>query len=166
MLECQITYTFKYWKHNREASLEAYKPQVYTGRKWHPDGKKLRGWHMDTLGYCVKRIDGRREVWQYLAKYVQLPGVERAAGAHSGCLDVWPAGNGGKVDVTCNCRTKAFIFSLLCTFIIISFYNFIISNCVTIRKVIGSIPEEVIGIFYCLNPSDCIMSLDPNQPLR
>jgi hypothetical protein len=103
---------------------------------------------MDTYGCCVKRIllDGRWEIWQYLVKYVQLPGVERAAGTHSGCLDVWPAGNGGKVEF--NCRTKHLILSLLCIFIIIIiiFYRFIILNCATIRKVAGSIPEEVIGI--------------------
>ena len=41
------------------------------------------------------------------------------------------------------------IVFLFCTFIII-FYHIIISNCATILKAGGSIPDEVIGIFIVL----------------
>ena len=37
--------------------------------------------------------------------------------------------------------------------------------CVTNRKVAGSIPDGVIGIFHSHNPSDCTMALGSTQPL-
>ena len=37
--------------------------------------------------------------------------------------------------------------------------------CVTNRKVAGSIPDGVIGIFLCYNPSDRTMALGSTQPL-
>jgi hypothetical protein len=36
---------------------------------------------------------------------------------------------------------------------------------VTIRKVAGSIPDEVIGLFNWPNPSSCSMALGSIQPL-
>ena len=33
------------------------------------------------------------------------------------------------------------------------------------RKVVDSIPEGIIGIFYCLNPSSLIMDLVSTQPI-
>jgi hypothetical protein len=33
------------------------------------------------------------------------------------------------------------------------------------RKVAGSIPDSVIGIFHWHNPSDCTMALESTQPL-
>jgi len=38
-------------------------------------------------------------------------------------------------------------------------------HCVTSRMVAGSIPIEVIGISYRLNPFGCTMSLESTQPL-
>jgi hypothetical protein len=35
----------------------------------------------------------------------------------------------------------------------------------TSRKVAGSIPDGVIDIFYCLNPSDRTMALGSTKPL-
>jgi len=37
--------------------------------------------------------------------------------------------------------------------------------CATKRKVAGSIPDGVIGIFHRHNPSDCTMALGSTQPL-
>ena len=37
--------------------------------------------------------------------------------------------------------------------------------CATNRKVAGSIPDSVIGIFHCHNPSDRTMALGSTQPL-
>jgi hypothetical protein len=37
--------------------------------------------------------------------------------------------------------------------------------CATNRKVAGSIPDGVIGIFHCHNPSDRTMALRSTQPL-
>jgi len=37
--------------------------------------------------------------------------------------------------------------------------------CATNRKVAGSIPDGVIGIFHLHNPSGCIMTLRLTQPL-
>ena len=37
--------------------------------------------------------------------------------------------------------------------------------CVTNRKVAGSIPDSVIGIFHLHNPSDRTMTLGSTQPL-
>jgi hypothetical protein len=37
--------------------------------------------------------------------------------------------------------------------------------CVINRKVAGSIPGGVIGIFHCHNPSDRTMALGSTQPL-
>jgi len=37
--------------------------------------------------------------------------------------------------------------------------------CATSRKVAGSIPDGVIGIFHCDNPSDRTMTLRSSQPL-
>jgi len=39
------------------------------------------------------------------------------------------------------------------------------SCCATNRKVAGSIPDSVIGIFHCHVPSDRTMALGSNQPL-
>jgi len=36
---------------------------------------------------------------------------------------------------------------------------------VTSQKVAGSIPDGVIGIFHCYNPSGCTMTLESTQPL-
>jgi len=38
-------------------------------------------------------------------------------------------------------------------------------HCATSRKVAGSIPDGVIGIFHWLNPSGRIMALGSTQPL-
>jgi hypothetical protein len=38
-------------------------------------------------------------------------------------------------------------------------------HCATSRKVAGSIPDGVIGIFYSLNPSRRTMALGSTQPL-
>ena len=38
--------------------------------------------------------------------------------------------------------------------------------CITSRKVTGSIPVEVIDIFYLPNPSYRIMALESTQPLK
>jgi hypothetical protein len=38
--------------------------------------------------------------------------------------------------------------------------------CCTNRKVAGSIPDSVLGIFHCHNPSDRIMALGSTQPLN
>ena len=43
--------------------------------------------------------------------------------------------------------------------------NDVKSHCVTSRKVAGSIPDMVIGIFYLHNPSGRTMALGSNQPL-
>jgi hypothetical protein len=40
-----------------------------------------------------------------------------------------------------------------------------LSHYATSRKVTGSIPDEVIGFFNCLNPSSCTMVLGSTQPL-
>ena len=40
-----------------------------------------------------------------------------------------------------------------------------LSCCATNRKVAGSIPDGVIGIFYWHNPSDRTMALGSTQPL-
>ena len=37
--------------------------------------------------------------------------------------------------------------------------------CATNRKVAGSIPDGVIGIFHCHNPADRTMALGLTQPL-
>jgi hypothetical protein len=37
--------------------------------------------------------------------------------------------------------------------------------CATYRKVVGSIPDVVIGIFHRNNPSDRTMALGSTQPL-
>ena len=37
--------------------------------------------------------------------------------------------------------------------------------CATNRTVAGSIPDDVIGIFYLHNPSDRTMALESTQPL-
>ena len=37
--------------------------------------------------------------------------------------------------------------------------------CATNREVAGSIPEGVIAIFYCHNPSDRAVALGSTQPL-
>jgi hypothetical protein len=37
--------------------------------------------------------------------------------------------------------------------------------CATNWKVVGSIPDRVIGFFIDMNPSDCIMALGSTQPL-
>jgi len=39
-------------------------------------------------------------------------------------------------------------------------------RCATNRKVAGSIPDDVIGIFHWHNPSDRTMALESTQPLR
>jgi len=39
-------------------------------------------------------------------------------------------------------------------------------HCATSRKVVCSVPDEVIGIFYLLNPSGCPLGLSWTQPLR
>jgi hypothetical protein len=39
-------------------------------------------------------------------------------------------------------------------------------RCATSRKVAGSIPDGVIGIFHCHNPSGRTMALELTQPLR
>jgi hypothetical protein len=38
-------------------------------------------------------------------------------------------------------------------------------HCAANRKVAGSIPDGVIGIFYCNNPSGRTMALGSTQPL-
>ena len=38
-------------------------------------------------------------------------------------------------------------------------------QCATSRKVAGSIPDEVIGIFHWFNPSDYAMVLESTRPL-
>jgi hypothetical protein len=38
-------------------------------------------------------------------------------------------------------------------------------HCTTNRKVAGSIPDGVIGIFHCHNPADRTMALGSIQPL-
>ena len=40
-----------------------------------------------------------------------------------------------------------------------------LSCCATNRKVAGSIPDGVIGIFHLHNPSDRTMDLESTQPL-
>ena len=37
--------------------------------------------------------------------------------------------------------------------------------CATNRKIAGSIPDGVVGIFHCHNPSDRTMALGSTQPL-
>jgi hypothetical protein len=37
--------------------------------------------------------------------------------------------------------------------------------CATSRKVVGSIPDGVIDVFYCLNPSSRTMALGSTEPL-
>jgi len=39
-------------------------------------------------------------------------------------------------------------------------------HCATSRKVAGSIPDGVLGIFHGHNPSGCTMALGSTQPLR
>ena len=38
-------------------------------------------------------------------------------------------------------------------------------HCATNRKVAASIPDGVIGVFHCHNPSDRTMALGSSQPL-
>jgi hypothetical protein len=38
-------------------------------------------------------------------------------------------------------------------------------HCATSRKVVGSIPDEVVGFFNCPNPSSHTMALGLTQPL-
>jgi hypothetical protein len=38
-------------------------------------------------------------------------------------------------------------------------------GCATSRKVAGSIPYRVVGIYHCLNPSGRTMALRSTQPL-
>jgi len=38
-------------------------------------------------------------------------------------------------------------------------------HCATSRKFAGSVPDVVIGIFHCHNPSGCTMALGLTQPL-
>jgi len=38
-------------------------------------------------------------------------------------------------------------------------------RCATNQKVAGSIPDGVIGIFHCHNPSNCTVALRSTQPL-
>jgi hypothetical protein len=39
-------------------------------------------------------------------------------------------------------------------------------HCATNRKVAGSIPDCVIGLYHRHNPSDCTMALGSTQPLN
>jgi len=41
-----------------------------------------------------------------------------------------------------------------------------LENFDTSRKVVGSVPDGVIGIFHLLNTSDSTMGLKSTQPLR
>ena len=50
--------------------------------------------------------------------------------------------------------------SLLCTW-----WRSWLRHCATSRKVAGSIPDGVIGIFHCHNPSGRTMALGLTQPL-
>jgi hypothetical protein len=38
-------------------------------------------------------------------------------------------------------------------------------HCASSRKIVGSIPDGVIGIFHWLNPPGCTMALGSTQPL-
>jgi hypothetical protein len=40
-----------------------------------------------------------------------------------------------------------------------------LGHCATSRKVAGSIPDDVIGIFLWCNPSDRTIALESTQPL-
>ena len=40
-----------------------------------------------------------------------------------------------------------------------------LKHCATSRKVAGSTPDRVIGIFYLHNPDGCTMALESTQPL-
>ena len=41
-----------------------------------------------------------------------------------------------------------------------------LKHCATSRKVAGSIPDDVIGIFHYHNPSGLTMALELTQPLK
>ena len=43
--------------------------------------------------------------------------------------------------------------------------NSIFKHCATCRKVAGSIPDEILGIFHLLNPSGRTVALGSTQPL-
>jgi hypothetical protein len=40
-----------------------------------------------------------------------------------------------------------------------------LKHCITSRKVTGLMPDGVIGIFHCLNPSGRIVARESTQPL-
>ena len=61
-----------------------------------------------------------------------------------------------------NKRLNLFILEIcLC----ISIWSYFHRHCATNRKVAVSIPDDVIGIFHCHNPSDRTMALGSTQPL-